>query len=79
MYSKWSVTLSYANLLTSKSWDMGGLPDAYAVVTLGSQTMTSTIKNDTYYPTWNQYMFTSTASAIVTMSMKPGKQPNKRE
>jgi len=70
MYSKWSITLSYANLLTSKSWDMGGKPDPYVLVTLGSQTKTTTIKKDTYYPTWNEYVFTATANAILTMKMK---------
>ena len=70
MYSKWSVVLAYANLLSSKSWDMGGKPDAYVTVTLGSQNKTSTIVNDTYYPTWNESMFTATATAIVSMQMK---------
>ena len=70
MYSKWTVTLSYADLLTSKSWDMGGKPDAYGVVTLGSQSKTTKIINDTYYPTWNEYLFNATASAIVSLQLK---------
>lgn len=72
LFSKWVVTASSATLDTSKSWDVGfnTAPDPFVEVTLGSQTKKGTPKTDTYFPYWNQYMFTATANAILTMQMK---------
>jgi hypothetical protein len=62
------VIIGEAQISTSKSWDTGFYtePDAYAELSVGTSKGTSTVKNNTYTPKWDEYLFTATAGAITS-------------
>jgi len=56
-----------ATIDSSKSWDTAVYvePDPYVEVTVGSSKGTTTVINNTYTPTWDEFLFSATAGTIT--------------
>lgn len=69
--SKWGIVIGEASIDTSKKWDtlVYTAPDPYVSISVGSNTHKTTTKSDTYTPKWDEYTFTTSASAITTWGM----------
>lgn len=67
----WGVVISDATIDSSKSWDtlVYTAPDPYVKVTVGAQSGTTSVINDTYTPSWDEYLFSASASDIVQGGM----------
>lgn len=72
--SKWGIVVYSAEIDTSKTWDtlVYTAPDPYATLSVGGQTQSTTPKSDTYTPTWDEYMFTVSASSLSATGMVIG-------
>jgi hypothetical protein len=69
--SKWGITVVNATVDTGKKWDLlfNTEPDPYVEITVGSVQGQTTVKNNTYFPYWNELVLTTTARAITTYGM----------
>jgi hypothetical protein len=69
--SKWGIVIGDAEIDTAKSWDtlVYTEPDPFVELTVSSTSGKTTTKKDTYFPKWDELLFTATAKEITASGM----------